>query len=527
MTTKTLRVQLADILGPLGPGTTIRSGEVWARYVDGGGPRIIHYTDGTTVLPLPRRVPIPAGGVVDLLVVPSDDATVVVDDRGFGVEVGWSIKARGDHGGNVTLEGSKVVQVAAASPSPVLFGLLPPATPALPFGTYLTAAATEALVYGYSDHGNQSGTVAYDATIPTHALTMTGNTTVTLSGGADGRSVSVWATGAGTYSLTVEGTPVPTGECIAVKIRGVWKVRVVGGSGDVLAPSAGTLAGSAVTSSGFTLTVTGAADETALHTTPYAFSTDNGVTWSAWQASNVFAVTGAAAATTYTCKHKVRDANGNITTGAPISVTTGAPASWTTLYADTFAGTAGILHGRTTTTGSRTWARINTNDIAVDGAGIAKWDTHAQSADAQVANVATETRMRATLVYDVSTHTTGSSLATAGAGFTTNSGATNSVYANIACSTSGANATISLVDNAAGTWSIAAASGQALTGQPATGTMVVDIDVATLTGTVSINGTVVANITGTAGVTGLFGAQLHLQNSTAKADTFTVERFGT
>ena len=93
---------------------------------------------------------------------------------------------------------------------------------------------------------------------------------------------------------------------------------------DSTPPTAGTLAGSAITSTGFTLTVSGASDETALHATPYSFSTDNGATWSAWQASASYAATGLTAATAYQCKHRTRDAADNTATGAGVEVTTGA-----------------------------------------------------------------------------------------------------------------------------------------------------------------------------------------------------------
>lgn len=375
--------------------------------------------------------------------------------------------------------------------------------------------------YGYIDHGNQSGAVTYQSAAPTHALTLTGNTTITLANPTNGRTVAIFATGTDTYTLTVEGTAVPSGECVAVRVRGAWKVRVIG---DATAPTAGTLSSSSITSSGFTLTATGAADETALHATPYSFSTDNGSTWSSWQSSASYAATGLSASTTYTCKHRVRDANGNTTVGTSINVTTSAALTWSTLFADTFAGSAGVINARAVTSGTGTWAKLNTNDIAIDGAGIAKWDTHGQSAEAIVDTV-DQARIRWTVVYDLSSHTTGGSGAVVGVGVGTNSATTNQLYVTITCSTSGNNATVSLVDNAAGIWSIAAASGQALTGQPAAGTMVVDIDGTNKTGTVSINGTVIGNITGDTAVT-LYTAYLRLTNSTAKADSVTYERYG-
>ena len=95
-------------------------------------------------------------------------------------------------------------------------------------------------------------------------------------------------------------------------------------SADVTSPTVGTMAASSITSSGFTLTVSGAADETALHAQPYAFTTDNGTTWSAYQTSNVYAATGKTAAAGYTCNWRVRDAAGNVSTGTAQTVTTSA-----------------------------------------------------------------------------------------------------------------------------------------------------------------------------------------------------------
>lgn len=91
---------------------------------------------------------------------------------------------------------------------------------------------------------------------------------------------------------------------------------------DVTNPTAGTLASSNITSTTFDLTVSGAADETALHAQPYRFSTDNGSTWSPYQTSPVFNVTGKTASTAYTCVHQTRDAAGNVSTGSSIVVNT-------------------------------------------------------------------------------------------------------------------------------------------------------------------------------------------------------------
>ena len=101
---------------------------------------------------------------------------------------------------------------------------------------------------------------------------------------------------------------------------------------DVTAPTPGTVAGSAITQTTFTLTASGAADETALHAQPYAFSTDNGASWSAYQTSPIFNVTGKVASTGYTCKARVRDAAGNTADTAGVVVTTSAPAALVGTY---------------------------------------------------------------------------------------------------------------------------------------------------------------------------------------------------
>lgn len=93
--------------------------------------------------------------------------------------------------------------------------------------------------------------------------------------------------------------------------------------GDLTGPVAGTSASSAITSTGFTLTVTGASDAgQGLHGLPYRFSIDGGSTWSAWQASNVNVRTGLVTVTAYQTRHQVRDVNGNISTGNALTVTT-------------------------------------------------------------------------------------------------------------------------------------------------------------------------------------------------------------
>lgn len=104
---------------------------------------------------------------------------------------------------------------------------------------------------------------------------------------------------------------------------------------DVTPPTPGTVAGSNITSTSFDLTITGASDETALHATPYAFSTDNGTSWSAFQASPVFNATGKTASTGYTCKGRVRDAAGNSADTAGVLVTTSAASGLTHTFLQT------------------------------------------------------------------------------------------------------------------------------------------------------------------------------------------------
>lgn len=145
MTTKTLRVTLADALGPAGPAGRVK-GEVWARFVDGNGaPREVRYTDGTLVVIAVPRVPLNAAGYADFTVVPNDDASVHVDDRGFGVQVGWDLQYRADNAQWVPLKSAgRTVVVTSASPSVAQFGLLATATPVIVGTSYITQGTADA-----------------------------------------------------------------------------------------------------------------------------------------------------------------------------------------------------------------------------------------------------------------------------------------------------------------------------------------------------------------------------------------------
>lgn len=106
---------------------------------------------------------------------------------------------------------------------------------------------------------------------------------------------------------------------------------------DTTAPTAGTLSATATGSTMIEMTVAGASDNLSLSSTPYAFSTDGGTTWSPWSASGSYVATGLSAATSYACRHRVRDAAGNISTGATVNATTPASplsSTWAFTHAD-------------------------------------------------------------------------------------------------------------------------------------------------------------------------------------------------
>ena len=90
---------------------------------------------------------------------------------------------------------------------------------------------------------------------------------------------------------------------------------------DTVPPVAGTLTVT-TTSSKATLTVSGASDDRALNAAPYSFSKDNGITWSGWQSAPTFEFTGLAQGTTFTFRHRVRDAEGNVSLGVGVAKAT-------------------------------------------------------------------------------------------------------------------------------------------------------------------------------------------------------------
>lgn len=180
-----------------------------------------------------------------------------------------------------------------------------------------------------------------------------------------------------TGTATVEGATVAAGSYMFTRETDTslaplgWLIKPLdegtalsAGPVDSTAPGAGTLASSAITSSGATVTVSSASDETALHASPYSFSKDNGTTWTAYQSSNVYNWTGLTSSTSYQMRHRVRDAGGNVTVGMAITVATPSPPSAIT---ETFnlADDTNMI-GRTTTTGGKTW--VSDNDASALGA---------------------------------------------------------------------------------------------------------------------------------------------------------------
>ena len=135
---KTLRVTLADIIGPTGVAVTGSTAVVTARYVDTRyRGRDVHLTDGTIVAAVPRVADPDVGPpeAFDFEVIPSDDPDVREADRGFLTEISWTVTApEGDKS-----HGVRRVVVPSTASDPVSLGLLyepTPMTPA-PSGTIL------------------------------------------------------------------------------------------------------------------------------------------------------------------------------------------------------------------------------------------------------------------------------------------------------------------------------------------------------------------------------------------------------
>ncbi len=133
---KTLRVTLADIIGPT--GTPNSTATVHARYVDTSGRgRDVHLTDGTIVVPV-RRVAAADGDpeVFDFDVYANDVAPVREVDYGHLVEVAWTVVAPT----GAKSSGVKRVQITDSMASVVQLGLLSQPEPVAPYtGGYALA----------------------------------------------------------------------------------------------------------------------------------------------------------------------------------------------------------------------------------------------------------------------------------------------------------------------------------------------------------------------------------------------------
>ena len=168
--------------------------------------------------------------------------------------------------------------------------------------------------------------------------------------GADGPSVrEFWSTGATTFKANGADTLISsaTGTVWRRTGSGSWGYQTVpetwttpAATPDTTAPVAGTLAVT-VTDVKADLAVSGASDNRAV--TGYSFSKDNGATWTAYQNSATYTFTGLTGSTSYTFRHRVKDAAGNVTTGTAVSKTTAA-----TPTPDTTAPVAGTLTVATT-----------------------------------------------------------------------------------------------------------------------------------------------------------------------------------
>jgi hypothetical protein len=126
---KTLRVTLADIVGPT--GTPNSTATVHARYVDTSGRgRDVHLTDGTIVVPV-RRVASPDGDpeVFDFDVYANDAAPVREVDYGHLVEVSWTVVAPT----GAKSSGVKRVAITDDMDAVVQLGLLATPTPVPPY----------------------------------------------------------------------------------------------------------------------------------------------------------------------------------------------------------------------------------------------------------------------------------------------------------------------------------------------------------------------------------------------------------
>lgn len=189
----------------------------------------------------------------------------------------------------------------------------------------------------------------------TYELDLTGNLAVTVTTNGD---VSMRVHGTGQVTVAGETFAVDGIAVILVvswpRGRDAYLIGEGAGTpvdpGDTTPPTAGTLTATGGQGQ-VSLSVSGAADETALHATPYSFSVNGGTTYGAWQSGSSAVITGLNAGVV-TCRHRVRDSAGNISLGATKTATVTAPPGWSNLIVDTFTGADGNITSHAPDTGS-------------------------------------------------------------------------------------------------------------------------------------------------------------------------------
>ena len=190
---KTLRVTLADIIGPT--GTPNSTATVHARYVDTTGRgRDVHLTDGTIVVPV-RRVATMGHidpEVFDFDVYANDAAPVREVDYGHLVEVSWTVVAPT----GAKSSGVKRVQITDSMASVVQLGLLATPTPVPPYtGGYALAPdlAAEVATRAAADAALDGRVDALEVAPPAHTHPLAD---VTDAGTAAAADVGDFATAA-------------------------------------------------------------------------------------------------------------------------------------------------------------------------------------------------------------------------------------------------------------------------------------------------------------------------------------------
>lgn len=192
---------------------------------------------------------------------------------------------------------------------------------------------------GVIDHGDVSGVLALPATIGLQELTVVGDLMLAPTGPAgvtfavrvaqdlDGGHEVTFGPGV-TKSGPWEFPTLPTAELVITLVRwgSGWQAypaaQTAGVPIDQAAPTAGVLTLVTLGTDSAVVRVDGAADETALHATPYRYTIDAGATWTDWQPAEETPLIGLDPATTYTFAHQTRDAAGNVTNGQPVEGTT-------------------------------------------------------------------------------------------------------------------------------------------------------------------------------------------------------------